>query len=120
MAEPVRRRGGLGAETGMLGALDEKQFIATSHGPAEPAPQEAPPKRTAEQVDPEKADQIALEALGEGVEEKPAPTEADKSVEEKPAPAGKPTEASKSVEEKPAPAEEPAEGDKSDEGPDKT
>ena len=28
-AEPVRRRGGLGAEGGLLGNLDEKQFLQT-------------------------------------------------------------------------------------------
>ena len=79
--EPVRRRGGLGAETGMLGAMEGRSFIATAHTPGAPAQgEEGPPRRRAENIDPEKADQIAMEALGEG-KDKPAPEAEDKTPE---------------------------------------
>jgi len=71
--EPVRRRGGLGADTGLLGAMDPAQLIsATRPGEAEP---EGPPRRAADNVDQATADQIAMDALGD--EKAPAPPEAE-------------------------------------------
>jgi small subunit ribosomal protein S1 len=94
--EPVRRRGGLGAESGLLGAMAEKSFIATANQPEGEQGQEqegqqgeqaeeAPPKRKAEAVDSETADQIAMDALGEqsGQESAQQETPAEEKGEEK-------------------------------------
>ena len=62
--EPVRRRGGLGAETGMLGAIEEKPILSPGGRPAQPQA-EGPPRRRQKKVDPETAERIAMEALGE-------------------------------------------------------
>lgn len=120
--EPVRRRGGLGAETGMLGAMEERSFIATAHTPGAPAQgEEGPPRRRAENIDPEKADQIAMEALGEG-EDKPAPApeaaEKTPEVAEKTPEAQPPAEEAKAEDAKQAQAGEDAAaaGDPQDEG----
>jgi len=59
--EPVRRRGGLEADTGLLGAAAEGRILPATRPGAEP---EAPPQREAKKLDQETADQIALEALG--------------------------------------------------------
>jgi len=79
--EPVRRRGGLDADSGLLGLGDERFIPATR--PEEPqAEEEAPPQRTAKKVDQKTADEIALEALGEGGpadEKSGAPEENDSS-----------------------------------------
>jgi small subunit ribosomal protein S1 len=70
--EPARRRGGLGADSGLLGAIDEQQFLSATRDR---------PKRAKDKIDPEQADQIALDALAdkpgvaEPAEEKPAPND---------------------------------------------
>ena len=70
--EPVRRRGGLGAESGLLGTMEEKALIPATRPQGAPEP-EGPPSRREKQIDREAADQIALEALGEQAsEETPA------------------------------------------------
>jgi len=77
-AEPVRRRGGLGAETGLLGAIEGKPILSSARPPAPPQA-EGPPPRRQKEVDPETAERIAMEALGE---QPPAPPQ-----EQPPAPA---------------------------------
>jgi len=68
--EPVRRRGGLGADTGLLGSMDPAQLIsATRSGDGEPA---GPPRRAEDSVDQATADQIAMDAL-DGDKAPPAP-----------------------------------------------
>ena len=66
--EVSRRRGGLESDGGLLGAAAERVLSTTR----QPEPPEAPPKRGADKVNAEEADQIALEALNE---EKPPAAE---------------------------------------------
>jgi len=79
--EPIRRRGGLGAETGLLGKIEDQPLMSTSR--SEQAQAEGPPSRREKKIDQEQqADQIATEALGEGGEgaaETPAPPEGERS-----------------------------------------
>jgi len=81
--EPIRRRGGLDADSGLLG-LNEERFINPARPEQTAEEEEAPPQRTAEKVDTRTADEIAMEALGESkpAEEKDS-SESTEASEEK-------------------------------------
>jgi small subunit ribosomal protein S1 len=74
-SEPVRRRGGLGADTGLLGTMEDKKPIIPATRPSAEA--EGPPGRRDQPVDREAADKIALEALGDESPGTPAPQDPD-------------------------------------------
>ena len=63
--EPVRRRGGLGSETGLLGAIEEKPYIPPTRSDEPAGDEQGPPRRSEEEPDPQAAEQIAMEALGQ-------------------------------------------------------
>ena len=117
-AEPVRRRGGLGAETGMLGTMEERSFIATAQTPGGQAQgEEGPPRRRTEKIDPEKADQIAMDALAEG-EGKAAPAPEAEAGEGKAAEGEQPAGEEPSAPAEQAKAEPPEEAKAEDAKPD--
>ena len=77
--EPVRRRGGLDAESGLLGAAAEKLLSATR--------KESPPERESEQVDEATAEKIAMDALDDQAKPSPQteePSQAEESSQAEP------------------------------------
>ena len=63
--EPVRRRGGLDADSGPLGVAGERIIPATRGAEPAPSDDDAPPQRQQPEIDQKTADQIAMEALGD-------------------------------------------------------
>ena len=64
-SEPVRRRGGLDADSGLLGVAGDRIIPAARLAEPAASEEEAPPSRQQPEIDQETADQIAMEALGE-------------------------------------------------------